>query len=110
MDEELNAMTVSGSEQGQRSGRFLGSLKDALVAGKVPGLTAPTVRPEVQYGANSRIYFLLSGDGPDTYVEVKSVTLCREHQPEDDRHRDVEHRPAGGLVATGLPRGRGAGR
>lgn len=54
------------------------ALKDALVAGKVPGLAAPTVRPEVKYGANSRIDFLLSGDGPDTYVEVKSVTLSRQ--------------------------------
>ena len=54
------------------------ALKAALMAGKVPGLAAPMVRPEVKYGANSRIDFLLSGDGPDTYVEVKSVTLCRE--------------------------------
>ncbi|WP_299564825.1 DNA/RNA nuclease SfsA [uncultured Sulfitobacter sp.] len=37
-----------------------------------------TVRPEVKYGSNSRIDFLLSGDGlPDAYVEVKSVTLNR---------------------------------
>jgi sugar fermentation stimulation protein A len=32
----------------------------------------------VKYGENSRIDFLLSGDGPDTYLEVKSVTLCRQ--------------------------------
>ena len=44
----------------------------------MPGLPPYTfVRPEVKYGANSRIDFLLSGDGPDTYLEVKSVTLCR---------------------------------
>ncbi|MDU8927631.1 DNA/RNA nuclease SfsA [Alisedimentitalea sp. MJ-SS2] len=54
------------------------ALKASLVAGEVPGLQAPMVRPEVKYGDNSRIDFLLSGDGPDTYVEVKSVTLCRE--------------------------------
>jgi len=37
-----------------------------------------TVKPEVKYGTNSRIDFLLSGDGlPDAYVEVKSVTLSR---------------------------------
>ena len=36
------------------------------------------VRPEVKYGKNSRIDFLLSApDLPDAYVEVKSVTLCR---------------------------------
>ena len=36
-----------------------------------------TVRPEVRYGENSRIDFLLEGSGL-TYVEVKSVTLCRQ--------------------------------
>lgn len=48
-----------------------------LMAGEVPGLSAPMVRPEVKYGVGSRIDFLLSGAGPDTYVEVKSVTLSR---------------------------------
>lgn len=52
-------------------------LKAALAAGLVPGLEAPLVRPEVKYGTNSRIDFLLTGAGPDTYVEVKSVTLSR---------------------------------
>ena len=38
-----------------------------------------TVRPEVKYGQNSRIDFLLSEAGlRDTYVEVKSVTLNRQ--------------------------------
>jgi sugar fermentation stimulation protein A len=38
-----------------------------------------TVRPEVKYGENSRIDFLLSEAGlPDVYVEVKSVTLNRQ--------------------------------
>jgi sugar fermentation stimulation protein A len=54
------------------------ALKAALIAGEVPGLVAPMVRPEVKYGDNSRIDFLLSGAGPDTYVEVKSVTLSRQ--------------------------------
>ncbi|MFQ1701062.1 DNA/RNA nuclease SfsA [Loktanella agnita] len=54
------------------------ALKAALMAHEVPGLPDYTlVRPEVKYGQNSRIDFLLSGDGPDTYVEVKSVTLSR---------------------------------
>lgn len=53
------------------------ALKAALEAGEVPGLVAPVVRPEVKYGENSRVDFLLSGAGPDTYVEVKSVTLSR---------------------------------
>lgn len=55
------------------------ALKSALVAREVAGLDAYTlVRPEVKYGENSRIDFLLTGDGlPDAYVEVKSVTLSR---------------------------------
>ncbi|MGR3364200.1 MAG: DNA/RNA nuclease SfsA [Maritimibacter harenae] len=52
-------------------------LKAALTAGEIPELAAPLVRAELKYGQNSRIDFLLSGDGPDTYVEVKSVTLSR---------------------------------
>ena len=55
------------------------ALKAALMAHEVPGLPAyDLVRPEVKYGENSRIDFLLSGPGPDTYVEVKSVTLSRQ--------------------------------
>ena len=54
-------------------------LKAALIAHEVPHLPAyDLVRPEVKYGENSRIDFLLSGEGPDTYLEVKSVTLCRQ--------------------------------
>ncbi|SMX40711.1 DNA/RNA nuclease SfsA [Maliponia aquimaris] len=54
-------------------------LKAALTAGQVAGLDGyDHVRPEVKYGENSRIDFLLSGGGrPDCYVEVKSVTLSR---------------------------------
>jgi len=56
------------------------ALKAALLAHAVPDLPPYTlVRPEVKYGENSRIDFLLSGDGPDTYLEVKSVTLCRQN-------------------------------
>lgn len=56
------------------------AMKAALVAGEVAPLAAyAEVRPEVKYGENSRIDFLLRGDGlPDAYVEVKSVTLSRE--------------------------------
>ena len=54
-------------------------LKAALMAGEVAGLTGyDLVRPEVKYGDASRIDFLLTGTNrPDTYVEVKSVTLSR---------------------------------
>ena len=56
------------------------AVRAALEAGEVPELAAyHTVRPEVKYGENSRIDFLLSEAGlPDAYVEVKSVTLMRK--------------------------------
>ncbi|WP_299297694.1 DNA/RNA nuclease SfsA [uncultured Tateyamaria sp.] len=55
------------------------ALRAAFEAGVVPGFDCyRTVRPEQKYGENSRIDFLLQGDGlPDAYVEVKSVTLSR---------------------------------
>lgn len=56
------------------------ALKAALERRAVQALAAyETVRPEVKYGQNSRIDFLLSQPGlPDAYVEVKSVTLSRQ--------------------------------
>ena len=54
------------------------AIKAALLAHEIPDLPPyETVQPEVKYGTNSRIDFLLGGQGPDTYLEVKSVTLCR---------------------------------
>jgi sugar fermentation stimulation protein A len=54
-------------------------LRAALEAQEIAALSAyTTVRPEVKYGENSRVDFLLSApELPDAYVEVKSVTLCR---------------------------------
>lgn len=56
------------------------ALKTALIAGEVAALAAyKTIRPEVKYGENSRVDFLLQGpDLPDAWVEVKSVTLSRK--------------------------------
>lgn len=55
------------------------ALRAALMAHQIPELADyPMVRPEVKYGQNSRIDFLLTGDGPDLYLEVKSVTLSRQ--------------------------------
>jgi sugar fermentation stimulation protein A len=53
---------------------------EALSAGQIPELAAySTIKPEVKYGQNSRIDFLLSEPAlPDVYVEVKSVTLLRQ--------------------------------
>jgi sugar fermentation stimulation protein A len=49
---------------------------EALRARRVPRLAAyGTVRPEVRYGENSRIDFLLTEPGlPDCFVEVKNTT------------------------------------
>lgn len=55
------------------------ALKAALEAREVAGFGEyEVVRPEVKYGENSRIDFLLQGGGADTYLEVKSVTLSRQ--------------------------------
>ncbi|QBF33136.1 DNA/RNA nuclease SfsA [Thalassococcus sp. S3] len=56
------------------------ALRAALEARQIKALADYTkVRAEVKYGEASRIDFLLSADGlPDAYVEVKSVTLCRQ--------------------------------
>jgi len=51
---------------------------EALENGLAAKLGYSHVQPEVKYGENSRVDFLLSGeDQPDCYLEVKSVTLSR---------------------------------
>nr|WP_089903238.1 DNA/RNA nuclease SfsA [Loktanella fryxellensis] len=51
---------------------------EALHAGSVPGLDGyTTIRPEVRYAQASRVDFLLSGGGPDLYLEVKSANFSR---------------------------------
>ena len=51
---------------------------EGLRAGRVPGLEGyTTIRPEAKYADRSRVDFLLTGDGPDLYLEVKSANFCR---------------------------------
>ncbi|MFT4716857.1 MAG: sugar fermentation stimulation protein A, partial [Paracoccaceae bacterium] len=52
--------------------------------------------PEVKYGKNSRIDFLLTGEGlPDCYLEVKAVTFHREQGlaefPDSVTERGTKH-------------------
>lgn len=50
-----------------------------FAAGVISGFDDyPQRRTEVKYGAGSRADLLLQGDDKQVYVEVKSVTLCRE--------------------------------
>ena len=81
---------------------------EALHARKAPGLEAyDRVRPEAPYGQNSRVDFLLEGDGlPNAFVEVKSVTLSREpglaEFPDSKSERAVKHlRELGAVVNSG---------
>ena len=70
---------------------------EALAAGKVPELAGRgAVRAEVAFGTRSRVDFLLTPDeGPKTYVEVKSVTLCRKGDlaefPDSVTERGTKH-------------------
>jgi len=72
-------------------------VENALRLGRVPELAAyGEIRPEVAYGKNSRIDFLLSEPGlPDAYVEVKTVTLRRQGQvaefPDTITKRGTKH-------------------
>lgn len=52
---------------------------EAFAKGRIPGFAGyPDIRTEVKYGEGSRVDLLLAGDAGRVFVEVKSVTLCRE--------------------------------
>ena len=70
----------NGAMVGVDTGAANKIVEEALADGRIPELAGyKTMRREVKYGQSSRIDFLLTQTGlPDTYVEVKSVTLSRE--------------------------------
>jgi sugar fermentation stimulation protein A len=81
---------------------------EALATGAVPALAGyDAFRPEVRYGANSRVDFLATGPGlPPAYVEVKNVHLRREADwaefPDSVTARGAKHlRELADMVAAG---------
>ena len=69
---------LPGVVVGMHTGRSNALVREAIEAGRVPELAGyPAIRPEVKYGAGSRIDLLLTAPGrPDCYVEVKNVTAA----------------------------------
>ncbi|NOZ43234.1 MAG: DNA/RNA nuclease SfsA [Alphaproteobacteria bacterium] len=85
-------------------------VEEAITAAMISEVTGyGTLRREVKYGQNSRIDFLLSQSSAgkaDCYVEVKSVTLCRQpgraEFPDSVTVRGTKHlRELADMVARG---------
>ena len=71
---------LPGVVVGMHTGRSNGLVREAIEAGRVAELAGyAVIRPEVKYGAGSRIDFLLQSPGrADCYLEVKNVTAAVE--------------------------------
>lgn len=71
---------VGGSLVGINTAHPNRIVKEALAEGLIPSFQDyPQVRPEVRYGAKSRVDFLLQAEGlQDLYLEVKNVHLSRQ--------------------------------
>jgi sugar fermentation stimulation protein A len=54
-------------------------VREAFAARRIPGFESyPNIQAEVKYGQGSRVDLLLEGNAGKVFVEVKSVTLCRQ--------------------------------
>jgi sugar fermentation stimulation protein A len=61
------------------SARANAAVREAFEAGRIPGFGSyRDIRTEVKYGEGSRADLVLAADAGQVFVEVKSVTLCRE--------------------------------
>jgi len=81
MFEMIEVASGTGSETvGINTGLPNRLAEEAIRAGLIPSLgNYPVILREQKYGRNSRIDFLLSGEGlPNAYVEVKNVHFSRE--------------------------------
>lgn len=100
--------TGDGRLAGVNTGRANRLVEEAIAVGSIEALRGyESVRREVRYGEeNSRIDFLLAGDGKPCYVEVKSVTLslgdARAAFPDTVTRRGAKHlRELEGMAAAG---------
>jgi sugar fermentation stimulation protein A len=85
-----------------------GLVAEALARGGIAEFAGYSgVRREVKYGTNSRVDFLLTGDGmPDAYVEVKNVHFLRRKRvaefPDSVTERGAKHlRELAAMCAAG---------
>jgi FHA domain len=106
MEEELNAMAVGGSEEGQRSGRFLGSLKDALVAASRDN-TGPTVVPvpaavpaEAAASPEPSSTQIVRKDVAPSPSAAEAAREVRARTQTDDRHVEMDAPPTTRVVRS----------
>ncbi len=72
----VELIRVGDAWVGVNTSRANAIAEEAIRAGRIDSLAGySAIRREVRYGKNSRVDLLLTGGGPDCFVEVKNVTL-----------------------------------